>query len=141
MDDRCPKCGEPKTGDSCPKCGLVFAKFDQDKLDGAVPDDIKTLWNHVEQDWSDDARHALFVERAIAAGHGGYAAGCYRRKGDDPKAREQLTRITSRLEQLLSATAESPDAAKGSPSRKIFLAILFLLMFAVGAALVLVFKP
>lgn len=141
MEDSCPKCGEPQQGDSCPKCGLVFAKFDQSKLDAVVPDDIRALWEHVEQDWSDEARHALFLERAIAAGHGGYAAGCYRRKGDDPKAAEQLARITSRLEQLLSATAEPPEEARGSSSRKIFLAILFILMFAIGAALVLLFKP
>lgn len=141
MDDRCPKCGEPKRGDSCPKCGLVFARFDQNRLDAAVPAEIKQLWDHVEQDWSDDARHALFLERAIAAGHGGYAAGCYRRKGDDPKAREQLARITSRLEQLLSATAQPPEVARGSSGRKLFLLILFLLMFAVGAALVVLFKP
>jgi hypothetical protein len=141
VDDGCPKCGEPRQGDSCPKCGLVFAKFDQAKLDAAVPGDIKQLWAHVEQDWDDDARHALFVERALAAGQGGYAAGCYRRKGDDPKARDQLARITSRLEQLLGATAKPPEETRGSAGRKIFLAILFLLMFAIGAALVVLFKP
>jgi hypothetical protein len=119
----------------------VYEKFDQGKLDAAVPDDIKSLWEHVEQDWEDEARHALFLERALASGQGGYAAGCYRRKGDDPKAREQLERITSRLEQLLSATSKPPETAQGSSGRKLFLAILFLLMFAIGAALVLLFKP
>jgi hypothetical protein len=119
----------------------VFAKFDRDKLDAAVPDEIKQLWDHVEQNWGDEARHALFLERALAAGQGGYAAGCYRRRGDDPKAAEQLARITSRLEQMLSATAKPAEEVRGSPSRKIFLAILFLLMFAIGAVLVLLFKP
>jgi hypothetical protein len=119
----------------------VFAKFDESRLDVDVPDDLKTLWDHLEQDWDDQARHALFLERALAAGHGGFAASRYRRKGADPKAIEQLERIASRLDQLLAATAKTPDDAKSSSSRKIFFAILFLLMFALGALIVMLFRP
>ena len=30
---RCPKCGEPRAGEACPKCGLVFARYDPERLD------------------------------------------------------------------------------------------------------------
>jgi hypothetical protein len=119
----------------------VFAKFDESRLDTAVPEEIRTLWKHVEDDWDNQARHALFVEQALAAGHGGYAAGCYRRRGDDPKAVEQLERIIKRLEQLLAATAQPPEERKSSSGRKLVFLLLFLLMFALGALLVMIFRP
>ena len=140
MTETCPKCATPKSGDSCPKCGLVFALFDESRLDADVPGAIVELWTHAEHGWDDRARHALFVERALAAGAGGYAAACYRRKGDDPIAREQLELITSRLEQLLLASGTSPEAARSSPSRKLALLVVFVLMFALGALLVYLFR-
>ena len=140
MSETCPKCAEPKTGDSCPKCGLVFDRFDESRLDAEIPPAIKQLWEHVEQEWDDRARHALFVERALDAGAGGYAAACYRRRGADPIATEQLARITGRLEQLLLATGTSPEEAQTAPSRKLLLLVVFLLMFALGALLVFLFR-
>ena len=91
MDDLCPKCGVSKSGgEACPRCGLVFARFDEAALAVDVPPGIEALFAHAEADWGDRARHALFVEKALAAGAAGYAASRYRRRGPDEIAREQL---------------------------------------------------
>jgi hypothetical protein len=147
MEDLCPKCGAPKGGESCARCGVVFAKFDPDALALDVSPDIAALFAHAEADWSDRARHALFTERALAAGAAGYAAARYRRRGpDDPVAAEQLARIASRLEQAL-AMSSATDARSGTSPRSrgtdvrrpialyLLLIILFLGAGALGLAL------
>ncbi|MCP4601827.1 MAG: hypothetical protein GY847_15150 [Proteobacteria bacterium] len=108
MDNHCPKCSTEKTGESCPKCGLVFDKFDWAVLEEGVPEDIKFLWKEVEKNWDDKSRHAVFVEQALSKGIGGYAAACYRRHGDNPRAEEYLELINKRLEQMLSSVASTP---------------------------------
>ncbi|HUT78076.1 MAG TPA: hypothetical protein VM285_10340, partial [Polyangia bacterium] len=123
-------------GESCPKCGLVFALFDPSRLDADVPAALRQLWTHVEAGWEDQARHALFVEQALAAGHGGFAAARYRQKSDDPVARQQLERITSRLEQLLATAATPPDERPEAKGRKVIW-LLVLLLAAAFAALIL----
>jgi len=134
-DDRCPKCGEERRGESCPKCGLVFERFDAAALEAGVPEEIRGLWSHVEEGWDDPARHALFLERAIAAGAGGYAAGMYRRRGDDAVAAEQIERLTARLQQML-AEASAPAAEKsGRLGHAVAMLLLLLLGAAVGAVL------
>jgi hypothetical protein len=135
VPDVCPKCRTPRDGESCPKCGLVFALFDPARLDAGVPAALKQLWSHVETGWEDQARHALFVEQALAGGHGGFAAACYRQKGDDPVARRQLERIASRLEQSLVATATPPDARAGAAGRKAIWLLVLLLAAAFAAML------
>jgi len=144
MEASCPKCGAPRRDvDACPRCGVVFSRFDAAALDADVPEELKALWAHVEAGWGERARHALFTERAIAAGHAAFAAARYRARGtDDPTAAEQLTRIASRLEQALAQTSVSDVArrAAASPNRAaLFLLaiILFLVVGALGIALVL----
>jgi len=144
MEASCPKCGSPRRdADSCPRCGVVFARFDAAALDADVPEELKALWAHVEAGWDERARHALFVEQAIAAGEAAFAASRYRARGaDDPIAAEQLGRITSRLEQVLAQSALSGgprrDEASGKRTAIYLLAVLlFLAVGAVGLALVL----
>jgi uncharacterized Zn finger protein (UPF0148 family) len=144
MEASCPKCGSPRRdADSCPRCGVVFARFDAAALDADVPEELKALWAHVEAGWDERARHALFTERAIAAGHAAFAAARYRARGtDDPTATEQLARITARLEQALSQAALDRGPRGAEPPRKraalYFLAVLlFLIAGAIGVALVL----
>jgi hypothetical protein len=125
-----------RQGESCPRCGLVFARFDPGRLDADVPETLKQLWDHVEAGWDDPAGHALFVEQALAGGHGGFAAARYRRKGDDPVAREQLGRIAARLEQILAAAATAPEGRPGASGRKAIW-LLVLLLAAAFAGLLL----
>ena len=133
MDDSCPKCGAPRDGESCPRCGVVFEKFDASVIEEGVSEDVLRLWQHVEEDWSDRARHALFVEQSILFGALGYAAGCYRKKGDDPVAVEQLGRISSRLEQSMSQTSSSRETP--GPSRRMTIIVIVVLMLAVAGLL------
>jgi hypothetical protein len=121
----------------------VFDRFDTAAIDAGVPEDLKTLWSHAEAAWDEQARHALFVERAIASGFAAYAASRYRARGTgDPVAVEQLGRMTSRLEQAmaLSSTAARKDA--GAPPRTkaalyLLAILLFLVVGALGLAMVL----
>lgn len=132
MDDRCPKCNAPKVGEACPRCGLIFAKFDASALEEGASPEIKALWESVGADWENDALHAIFIEKALNAGAGGYAAYCYRRRGDDdPKAKEQLAKISKRLEQIMVMT--STPTAKQAPTGRL-LGILILVIVFVGLA-------
>ncbi|MFO8071931.1 MAG: hypothetical protein R6V85_08650 [Polyangia bacterium] len=140
-ETRCPKCGEPRRGESCPKCGLVFARYDPELIDREVPRRIRELWSHVEQAWDDRSRHALFVEQALAAGQGGYAASCYRRKGDDPRAREQLELITSRLEEMLAVTAAPQEERPGARGHKVLWLLALLLAAAMLGLVLFAMKP
>jgi hypothetical protein len=143
MDDICPKCGTPKRDEeSCPRCGVVFAKFDPAALELDVPEAIRALWLHVEAGWEDRARHALFTEKALAAGAAAYAASKYRERGaGDPIAAEQLARLSSRLEQALamsSVGARRRDvSSRGKPALYILAIILFLLVGALCLTLML----
>jgi len=130
MEESCPKCGWPRSGEACPRCGVVFDRFDEKVLEEGVSPEVLKLWEHVEEDWDDRGRHALFVEQAILLGALGYAAGCYRKKGDDPVARDQLERISSRLEQSLNATADSREAAPSSRRLTTAIAVILLLALA-----------
>jgi len=137
MADACPKCGAPRTGsDSCPRCGVVFARYDAAALGADVPAELEALWAHVEAGWDERVRHALFTERAIAAGHAAFAASRYRARGaDDPVAVEQLARLSSRLEQAL-VQGSLADRSRGAepPRKKAALYLLAILLFlAVGA--------
>ena len=130
IDEKCPKCGAPRSGESCTRCGLVYSKFSSDALEEGVPGEIKLLWQDVERNWQERACHAAFVERSIAENAGGYAAACYRRRGDDPIAQEQIDRLTNRLTQMLGDSA-APVSTLGK-SRRMAIA----LMLAIGAAVV-----
>ncbi len=135
MAESCPKCGAPKSGESCPACGLAFAKFDQSVFNEGVPSEIIELWKHVEDGWDEKSRHALFIERALAADALGYAASCYRRHGEDPHAKECLEQITKRLEQMLTAAATPP----GSKRRNRLIGLIILLV-TLAALLLFFFK-
>jgi hypothetical protein len=141
MEASCPKCGSPrKDANACPRCGVVFARFDAAAIDADVPEELKALWAHVEAGWGERARHALFTEHAIAAGHAAFAAARYRARGaDDHTASEQLDRITSRLEQALAQTALADGSRAADPPRKkaallLLAVILFLAVAALGVA-------
>jgi len=78
-------------------------------LDEGVTAELRELWSRVERDWDDRGGHAIFVETALRAGQLGFAARCYRARGDDPRATEQLAGITRRLEAELAASLGTRD--------------------------------
>ncbi len=128
----CPKCGAPRSGESCPKCGLVYDRFRPGCLDESVPAPLVALWDNVVAEWSDRGAHATFVEHALRSGHAGYAAACYRRRGDDPLSKEQLERLTARLMVDLDESRTRGPLAVSALRRR------FLAGFLVAAAVVLV---
>lgn len=131
MPDACPKCGTGKSGESCPKCGLVFAKFNPAAIKDTPSIILRDLWRHTEQHWEEKAAHALFIERALAASQAGYAAACYRARGDDPIAQTGLKNLTCRLEQSLLLQKSNPPRNK-HPFRYAFAFALLLLGAAVA---------
>ncbi|MCP4679909.1 MAG: hypothetical protein GY854_31340 [Deltaproteobacteria bacterium] len=139
MTESCPKCAAPKTGESCPKCGLVFTKFKEAILTEGVPEEISNLWKAVEDEWEERSRHAVFVERALAAGAGGYAAACYRRHEGDPEAEERLDQIDKRLEQMLGTVASQPRDR--SRSRLVGAVALIVLLLGVTMLFLLLYSP
>jgi len=130
VEDPCPKCGAPGGGESCPKCGLIFARYIPDALEEGVDQEVVRLWRHVEARWEDRAGHALFVEQCILFGDVGYAAACYRRRGDDPVAKEQLARLAARLDQSLAASAADRSRPAAGRTLSVLLMILILLAAA-----------
>ena len=139
MTESCPKCSASKTGESCPKCGLVFAKFNEASLLESVPREIENLWDAVEDEWEERSRHAVFVERALDSGAGGYAATCYRRHKGDPQAEERLEQINRRLEQMLGAVASEPrDLTR---SRLIGVVVLIILLLGIMMLFLLLYSP
>lgn len=112
----------------------MFEKFDESVLEEGVPEEVKALWSDVEQRWDETSAHAVFVERALAAGAGGYAAACYRRHEDKPLAQTQLAHISTRLEQMLYA-----GASTAKPDRKRARLIGVIALMAVLSILALLF--
>ncbi len=139
MTESCPKCSVPKTGESCPKCGLVFAKFNEAVLMEGVPEEISNLWKSVEDDWEERSRHAVFVERALDAGAGGFAATCYRRHDGDPQAEERLKQIDKRLEQMLGTVASQPRNLERS--RLIGAVVLIVLLLCITILFLFLYSP
>jgi hypothetical protein len=115
---------------------LIFARFDEGVLEEAVPEEVKHLWRHVEGKWDDQARHALFLERAWATDSLGYAASRYHRRPEDPLAQEQLGRLNERLEQTLTAMAADPDSRSGL-SRRAVITLIILLVAVIGVTYLL----
>jgi hypothetical protein len=141
MDDRCPKCDAVKVGESCPKCGLVFAKFDAAVLDEGAPREIKSLWERTLDNWENESLHAIFIEKALNAGAGGYAAFCYRRRGEEDRiAKEQLEKIAKRLEQMMSVKS-SASTGRRPPGRFIGILILLFVLLALAFFLLMFYSP
>jgi len=139
MTESCPKCSAPKTGESCPKCGLVFAKFDEAVLMEGVPDEILNLWKAVEDEWEERSRHAVFVERALDAGAGGFAAACYRRHEGCSQADERIEQINKRLEQMLGTEVSRPrDRAR---SRLVGAVVLVALLLGITMLFLFLYSP
>jgi len=128
MCDSCPKCGSPASGDSCYACGLIFKRFDPASLEANVPSQLKDLWSNAEKNWNDKAAHALFLERAITLSQAGYAAACYRRRGDDPMAARQLSYLTTLLEQTM--TASTTKSSRQPRQRRGGMMLLMLLIIS-----------
>ncbi len=134
-DERCPKCGFSVTGESCPRCGLVFAKFDPAVLEEDVPRALEQQWADLETNWSDRSAHGLFVQRALEARALGYAARCYRQRGEDQLAQEQIERIGKQMEAMLASTL-TPSGRSRKSGR---LALVTLLVVAIAAIVALLF--
>jgi rubredoxin len=130
MSQNCPKCGIQKNAESCPRCGLVFTKYSPEAIEEEVSSEVRQLWQQVEDDWENSERHAVFMERAILAQAGGYAAACYRRRGDDPVALAQLEKISGRLAQILQFSATQPQ--KKSHGRLIGFLVLCFFLILIG---------
>ena len=129
--DKCPKCGAPRAVDTCPKCGVAYDKYDPQAELLKVPASVRSLWANVEQNWTDTAAHAVFVEQGVRQDAAGYVAACYREKGDDPIAIEQLEKLTGRLlDTLAQQTAVDP------PNPKRLKPVLYMLLFVIIAILV-----
>jgi hypothetical protein len=135
MKDLCPKCGAPKSKDSCPKCGLVFAKYNATAVE-PTPSSLKELWEYVENNWAEAAAHGVFIERAFFLEQPGFAARCYRLKGDDPTAKSRLAHIVCRMEQALLDSRTEPVRSQRT-GRTVLLAVLFIVAASIGAFLVI----
>ncbi|MBN2530182.1 MAG: hypothetical protein JXR76_27575 [Deltaproteobacteria bacterium] len=131
MNESCPKCGAPKAEESCPKCGLMYEKYTPDKMDASVPETVRLLWENLEKNWGDKGAHALFVEQGIRKDAAGFVAACYRRRGEDPVAVEQLEELTGRLMQSLEFTP-----VKESTVSRHLRQVAYLLLFIIIAILV-----
>ncbi len=65
----CPKCGKTRADGTaaCPRCGLVFALWNADegialaRLDSAGEE----LWQEVQDNWNDSARHEEFLKHCL----------------------------------------------------------------------------
>ena len=135
MSEECPKCGREKTGPSCPKCGVVFDRFDPSALEEGASASLKDLWHHTVENWDKPASHALFIERALQESQAGYAAACYRTKGEDAIAKVHLEALTKRLEQSLLVTRS--DRSEPKPVSRYALAFALLLLGATVAFLLM----
>jgi hypothetical protein len=86
----CPKCGKKgrKDAESCPRCGLVFALWtDVNSIPAANLDEAGTaLWQKIEADWNDSARHEEFLKHCLQANLLSVAGRLYRdRLDENPK--------------------------------------------------------
>ncbi len=136
MQETCPKCNAEKQGEACTRCGLVFSKFKKEVLDEGIPEELIKLWSEVDENWHEKSRHAIFTERAMALNASGYAAACYRRRGNDPRAKAYIEQLNERLEQMLLVGA-SPSRKKQTRGR--WAVSLFLVILFAGVALIYLF--
>jgi hypothetical protein len=136
MENLCPKCGTQKLADACSKCGLVFKKFNPSVLIDTPSQSLQNLWLHTEQHWEEVPAHALFLERALVEDQAGFAARCYRTKGNDPMATAQLVRIQTRIMQSLMLTKSDPQRmSRGTRFALTLFFILFVFAMIIFALL------
>lgn len=143
METVCPKCGAESRGESCARCGLVFAKYDPDLLDAAVPEDLKAMWRQVTATWDDTELHHRFIEEAMSRSHGDYAARCYRLSGEDPAARRGAEEVGEKMASMASGLVAALTAGRDErPHRDrnplvLAVAVLFFLLVLGAMALLL----
>ena len=137
MRAKCPKCGAERVGESCPRCGLVFARFDPGVLDEHTPEPLKDLWRYVSDHWEDAAAHDHFIEQALAASRGDYAARCYRQRAGDPtaderleKIREQLDKVAVGLAAIMAGNKSEVRPRERTPLATVLVLLAFLLALA-----------
>ncbi len=100
----CPKCGHPQPrAEACRRCGLVFSRWDPAQAEPGGDDEARRLFAAAEADWTDPARHALFIEHCTGKGLLPFAARCYRerlvrRPGDEVARlrRDQIVKAAER---------------------------------------------
>lgn len=109
----------------------MYAKYDPERELKKTPESVRALWANVEKNWTDSAVHALFVEQGLRQDAAGFVAACYRQKGTDPIAVEQLDRLTTRLIQSLAQHVSTEI-----PTPNHFRRLGYLLLFATIAILV-----
>ena len=133
----CPKCGAPRgPGDACPTCGLAterMAAF-KDAREAAVPEAVRTAWQHAIEAWDDGARHDELLRVAAAHDRYAWAAGRYRTR-KDPISDRQLERLRRAAEATLLASATVRPDASTQPYRATR-GVLMILVVAVVIGLI-----
>jgi hypothetical protein len=104
-----------------------------------VSESLRQRFAALESDWENDAQHDQFVMQCFAEDVPAFAAACYREKGNDPRARRQLDRITTRLLLTMEASRSTSETGHAKPSR-MGLPILIVLLLLALVALALLFS-
>jgi len=83
----CPKCGKKRLpeGESCPRCGLVFTLWKEKSSPALIPLDRRgnELWQEVQGQWRDSARHEEFLKHCLQTGTLAAAGRLYRERLDE----------------------------------------------------------
>jgi hypothetical protein len=132
----CPKCASdrPVGADSCPRCGLLVSRWSNFARPEIHHPVLDTLWARVEAEWSDEGRHARFLDQAAVLGALDVAAARYRSRlarlaegrdeGERSRAQAGLDRAVRLALQLQGVQA--PDPAIASAGRLVKIAGLFI---------------
>ena len=115
----CPKCGKKRMPEaaSCPRCGLVFARWTEESSPPLVPLDSRgnDLWQEVQGQWSDLARHEEFLKHCLQTDTLAAAGRMYRDRLDenprDSVAAQMQAQILSKATLALSINKSHPREA------------------------------
>ena len=115
----CPKCGKARAGDTaaCPRCGLLFALWQSGEVTEVAGLDQagEALWDRVEEDFADSARHEALLKHCVRTGLLAAAGRRYRNRLDrnpkDALAAEMQAQVLARATLGLSLARRTPKTA------------------------------
>jgi hypothetical protein len=106
---------------------VAYARFNPEKVQAAIPEQVVALWENLERNWADPAAHALFVEEGLRRDAAGFVAASYRQKGDDPIAKSQLETLAARLMKSLEIQASAMPPGTASMKRVVYVLLFFII--------------
>jgi hypothetical protein len=111
----CPKCGHAQRGDdhACHKCGLMFERFDPEKLPPDPPEAAQ-IWKRILADPSDEDLHESFVRECLGANRLDYATKHYRFMARTPETAAIAEKMLGRVV-LAGQSQIAPSAMSGTP--------------------------